>query len=73
MKASVCNLNHRIRRELVVNNQSVVIFQCCDSRECLFKSSKAGMTVCLYDDVPVDEMMGTSANEHTDGTKTDHE
>ncbi len=67
MKTNTCNLKHRIKRELVVNGHTFIAFQCCDSRECLFKSSEGGMSFCKYDDLPVDTMTDDGVSKPSTG------
>jgi hypothetical protein len=53
-KHAVCNLGHRIRKTISFDGAELVVYQCCDSRECLFKIVKGGATFCCYGDQAAD-------------------
>ena len=47
---TACSLGHRIRNTIAVDGLELDVYQCCDSRECLFKRVEGGIMFCTYGD-----------------------
>lgn len=52
MKSTTCNLGHRLRKTVTIDGRDRIMYQCCDSRECLFKEIKDGAMICNFGEQP---------------------
>ena len=53
-RQTACSLGHRIRKTITIDGLELIVYQCCDSRECLFKRVEGGVMFCTYGDLADD-------------------